>query len=58
MAAALNHGNCAKGSKSASLPRSSPKPCFDTCVSSTAEVLIPYIIDLLEVRIHDGLSIG
>ena len=37
----LNHGNLSKGSRSSSLPSSSQRPCFETCVTSGAEVMAP-----------------
>src|SRR6187401_1074687 len=55
MVACLNHGNFSNGRCNSSSPRSSQSPCTDTLVTSGAEVAVPGILDLLNVRFDDGL---
>ena len=53
--AALNHGNCSKGSRNSSSSRKSQKPCLEMLVTSTAEVMVPGLLDLLDVFGDDRL---
>ena len=55
MFACLNHGNSAKGTSSSSRCNSSQKPGRETCVTSTAEVVVPCILNLLDVCLYDKL---
>ena len=58
MVACRNHGNCAKGSNNSSFPSSNQKPCWETWVTSGAEMTVPGIGDLSKMGFDDHLGIG
>ena len=45
MGASRNHGNSANGTKYSPCRNSSQKPCVDTFVTSTSEVIVPGVAD-------------
>ncbi len=55
MVALRNHGNCSNGSSNSSLPSSSQKPCFETWVTSGAEMTVPGICNFSDVSFNDRL---
>ena len=54
----LNQGKFSKGTRSSSDPSNSQKPCFETWVTSATEVIVPGILDLLEMRLNHGLGLA
>lgn len=55
MVAFLNQGKCSSGTSNSSASRSSQKPCFETCVTSATEVVVPGILNFHKLRLDYGL---
>jgi len=56
MVAWRNHGNCSYGNNSSSSSSSNQIPCCEMCVTSTAKVAIPGILNFLKMLFDEKMG--